>query len=107
MFNKITSTLIAKILTAFLSLATVVLISQYLGAEGKGQASMIVFGTTLILLVSNIVGGAALVYLVPRYNLFQLVFVSSLWSIIISAPAWILFSVFHICPEPFIKHVIL
>ena len=107
MFNKIASTFISKILTAIASLATVVIISQYMGAEVKGQTSLIVFGITLILLISNIVGGAALVYLVPRHNLFQLVFVSNIWSMIICIPAWFVFSWLRIAPEPLIKHIIL
>src|SRR5437763_2492721 len=106
MFKKIASTFVVKILTSAVNLVLVILLSQYLGASGKGEASLLITGVTMVVLFCNMIGGASLVFLVPRFNTLQLIFVSNLWSLLICIVAWIVLQFTNILPAQFIPHVI-
>ncbi len=96
-----------KVLIAFLNLAIVIILSRFIGAEGKREASIIVTSIAMILLFCNMIGGSSLVYLVPRYNPFLLFLLSNAWSIFICAFAYIGFKFFPAIPETFVTPVIL
>jgi len=83
MRKAILNTFAIKVFSAILSFATVILLSQLLGATGKGEASLILTTVALVLIFCNFVGGASLVYLVPRHNLFQLLLSSYFWSLLV------------------------
>lgn len=83
MIRKIINTFASNVLIALLNLIMAMAISQYLGAEGKGGQSILITNIALVLLVCNIAGGASLVYLVPRYDNFRIIFISYIWSFII------------------------
>lgn len=95
MIKKLVSTFGIKVIIALLNLAIVILLSRFIGAEGKGQASIIVTSIAMILLFCNMIGGSSLVYLVPRYNPFLLFILSNSWSVIVCIIAFI---AFHISP---------
>jgi O-antigen/teichoic acid export membrane protein len=107
MFKKIAFTFGIKVIIAILNLAIVVLLSRNIGAEGKGEASLIVTSIAMILLFCNIVGGSSLVYFVPRHNIFRLFLLSNAWSLIVCIIAFLLFQVFPFVPESAIIPVIL
>ncbi len=91
MFKKIASTFSTKVITSLINLLIVVIISRTMGPEGKGEASLIVTTIALVMMLCNIVGGATLVYLVPRYNFFQLFLLSWLWTFISCAVVWFVY----------------
>lgn len=107
MFKKIAFTFGIKILIALLNLAIVVVLSRYIGAAGKGEASLIVTTIAMILLFCNIIGGSSLVYFVPRYNIIQLFILSNAWSVIVCAAAYLLFRIFPVVESSVILPVIL
>lgn len=82
MTRTIFSTLISKIIAAALSLAIVMLTTHILGPTGRGEISLITADIGFILLCSQLVGGASLVYLYSRSHPFQLLVASILWSIL-------------------------
>ncbi|HET8962545.1 MAG TPA: polysaccharide biosynthesis C-terminal domain-containing protein [Chitinophagales bacterium] len=84
MFKKIVSTFGIKVLIAILNLVIVIVLSHYIGASGKGEASLIVISIAMVMLFSNLLGGPTLIYLVPRYNVFLLFFLSNTWSVFTS-----------------------
>src|SRR5258708_31282791 len=92
MLKKISFTFSIRALIAISNLAIVILLSRYTGAQGKGEASLIITSIALILLFSNIVGGSSLVYFVPRYNIFQLFVLSNAWSVFVCVLAYFIFS---------------
>jgi O-antigen/teichoic acid export membrane protein len=106
MFKKIASTFVVKILTSAVNLVLVILLSQYLGATGKGESSLLVTGVTMIVLFCNMLGGASLVFLVPRFNTFQLVLISNLWSLMICIVSWFVLHLTDILPAYLVSHVI-
>jgi O-antigen/teichoic acid export membrane protein len=105
--KKITSTFVVKIITSAVNLLLVVLLSQYLGASGKGEASLLITGITLVVLFCNMIGGASLVFLVPRFNIFQLVVISNAWSVLICGVAYFLLQLTDILPHQFIFDVVM
>jgi len=82
LLNKVIYTFGTKIASALINLGIAVIISQFLGASGKGEQGIVITTVTLILIFSNIIGGASLVYLVPRYQIKILLVYSYLWSIL-------------------------
>ncbi len=107
MLKKIASTFIIKVLIAILNLAIVIVLSRYIGASGKGEASLIVTTIAMILIFCNMIGGSSLVYFVPRYNTLLLFIISNLWSIIICGISYFIFKSFAIIPASFIVPVVL
>ncbi len=105
MFKKILSTFGIKVVIAILNLLIVIVLSHFIGAGGKGEASLIVMSVTMVILFSNLLGGPTLIYLVPRYNLFLLFFLSSVWSLLTSVLAFIVLQFFGGIPPQMILHI--
>jgi len=84
LFVKILKTFGVRFSSAIINLLIAVAISQYLGADGKGEQGIIITTIALILIFSNIIGGASLVFLTPKLPIRKLIFPSYLWSIIVS-----------------------
>ena len=106
MFLKIFKTFGVRLSSAIINLLIAIVISQYLGAGGKGEQGIIITTIALVLLFSNIVGGASLVYLSPKLPLKKLLFPSYIWSIIISALAVGVFLTFPLLESKYIFHVV-
>jgi O-antigen/teichoic acid export membrane protein len=98
-FKQIIGTSIGKLIATLSSFAMVVLSAHYIGAEGVGKVSLVLLGITLIHLVSNCVGGPAIVYLLPRHKLIQLVVPSAIWTAICSFCGSFLLSFFNLIPK--------
>lgn len=105
MIKKIISTFGIKIIIAAINLAVVILLSQETGAGGKGEASVIITSIAFINIICSFLGGPPLVYLVPRENLSQLIFISYLWSLIICIAAYLVLLLTNIIPVEFVIHV--
>ncbi len=105
MFKKIVSTFGIKVLIAILNLLIVIVLSHFIGAGGKGEASLIVMSVTMVILFSNLLGGPTLIYLVPRYNLFLLFFLSAAWSVLTSIFAFIALQFFENISFNMVVHI--
>lgn len=90
MLKKIVSTFGVKVLIAVLNLVIVIVLSHFIGANGKGEASLVIISIAMITLFSNLLGGPTLIYLVPRYNVFLLFVLSNIWSVLTSVGAFII-----------------
>ncbi len=84
MFKKIFKTFGVKFSSAILNLMIAVVVSRFLGSQGKGEQGIIITTIAFILIFSNIVGGASLVYLTPRLPLKKLLLLSYLWTVLVS-----------------------
>ena len=80
MFKKILNTFGTKILAAALNLLIAIIISQTLGDDGSGTQSLVLTSITFILIFSEIVCGASIVYLAPRHSFKKILVASVLWS---------------------------
>lgn len=82
-------------------------ISQYLGAEGKGEQGIIITTIALILIFANIIGGASLVYLTPKLPLGKLLIPSYVWSFIVCGLFTLILFLFPLIEQKYIFHVAL
>ena len=80
MFKKILNTFGTKILAAALNFLIAIIISQTLGDTGSGTQSLILTSITFILIFSEIVCGASIVYLTPRHSFKKILVASVVWS---------------------------
>ena len=107
MIRKIVNTFASNVFIALLNLIIAVVVSQYLGAEGKGGQSILITNIALILLVCNIAGGASLVYLVPRGDNFRIIFLSYVWSFLVCLAVYAIMGFFLDIPANYIFHICL
>ncbi len=70
-----------------------ILLSQFLGAEGKGQASLLILNISFINLLTNVMGGSAVVFLAPRYPSFTLLAISYIWVPLSALFLWGLYTI--------------
>lgn len=96
MLKQVIQTLGSRVASAALNFCTIIALSQYLGASGKGEASVFITYVGFMVVLSEFVGGSTLVFLTPRYNLKSLLLPSIGWTLLTS----ILFSVIAYLMEP-------
>jgi len=107
MIRKTAGTFAVKVSIAAINLIITILLSRWMGAQGKGEASLIIVGITMLMLFCNMIGGAPLIYLVPRYNVFQLAVMSNLWTVVVCTVFYFILSWSVILPAKFVLHVCL
>lgn len=88
MIRSIIHTFSTKFSSAIINLLIAILISQYLGAFGKGDQGLIIASIAYILIFSNIISGASIIYLIPRFSVSLILFPAYLWSVFISMVAY-------------------
>jgi O-antigen/teichoic acid export membrane protein len=88
-----------------INLLIAVILSQYLGPEGKGIQSLIITTITFVLVFANLVGGATLVYLVPRHSASLLILPSYAWTILIALASYFILLLFPVVEPSFIIHI--
>ena len=99
MLKRIIGTSAGKLITALCGFAIIVINARYIGAVGVGTISLILLGITFINLVSNFIGGPAIVYLLPRFDAFRLVVPSYLWAFLCSSAGSVLLSITGLIPK--------
>ncbi len=106
MLKIIVGTAGARIINAIMSFAIIIINARMLGAEGVGTIQLLVLGITIILLISNFAGGGALIYLVPRNDLFKLFIPSYIWAVLSSVAGAFILAFFGLIPVEFTVHVL-
>jgi O-antigen/teichoic acid export membrane protein len=97
MFRNILFTLISRALFAICNFLIIIIISRYLGAEGRGQHSYIIANIAIIITISGIFSGPFISYFIPRLPLFQIIF--------IGLTAIILIPAFALIPLQFLNYI--
>lgn len=105
MLNKIAQTFASKIFAGVFNLLTIILTARFLGAEGRGTASLIITSIAIIMVLSNLVGGTVLVYLSPRHRMSELIAPSILWAVTMSIAGTFLLSGFNLINKEYIPHI--
>ena len=105
MLKQATGAVLSRVFVTAMNLLLMVLAGHALGADGLGTIGLIVLGITLVMLPANLIGGGALVYLVPRIPLKRLVWPSYLWAAVSASLAWLVLRSFPLVPEGFAPHV--
>ena len=105
MLKKIIHTFGITAFSAVLNLVVAVLLSQYLGPTGKGSQSLILTTISFILIFSNLVGGATIVYLIPRFETILLIVPSYLWTVLMSLVSFFILKLTGLIESKYILHV--
>ncbi len=87
-----------------MTLGIVILNSNVIGAEGLGNISLIILAVSIFILLTGFVSGA-LVYFVPRENVFQLFIISYAWTFIMFFVFFIFITLVPVVDKNFIYHV--
>lgn len=72
---------ILQLLRAVFAALSVVLISRWMGAEGRGELSLILFAINMIMIANEFVGGSNLANLVATEPLNRLIPFSKIWAL--------------------------
>lgn len=105
MFKKIIHTFGVNAFSAILNMVVAILLSQFLGPGGKGNQSIIITTVSFILVFSNLVGGATIVYLAPRYKSILLVLPSYVWTLLMSLGSYFILRLTGLVESKYIIHV--
>jgi len=105
MLKNILSTITTRILVALLTLIIVLVNARFLGTEKVGTIALIILAIAIIQLVSNLIGGGALVYLLPRTQLIKIFLPSCGWAFLTSALGSFILNVLHLIPDGYTMHV--
>jgi O-antigen/teichoic acid export membrane protein len=101
----IINTFTSNVIIAVLNLIIAIVISQYLGASGKGEQSIFITNIALLLVVCNIVGGASLVYLVPRFDNIKIIGSSYIWTLVICSLLYFFLGSLTDIPSKYVLHI--
>lgn len=84
MFKKILNTFGTKIAAAVLNFLIAIIISQTLGDSGKGTQALLLTTISFILIFSDIICGASIIYLAPRHSFKKILVASVIWATLIA-----------------------
>lgn len=82
MLNKIIQTIFSKGIISILNFFIVIITAKFTGAEGRGEMSLMYLNITLVLMINDLIGGSALVYLIPKLKAQKLVIPTALTAVI-------------------------
>ena len=106
MIRPVIGTIATRLVVTAANLLVIMIAGHTLGTVGLGEISLIVLGITFIMLLNNVVGGGALVYLVPRHPLRQLLAPAYGWALATAAVAWGLLHLLPLVPDRYVSHVV-
>ncbi|MEO8762094.1 MAG: polysaccharide biosynthesis C-terminal domain-containing protein [Bacteroidia bacterium] len=81
MLTKIIQTIFSKGIISIINFLVVLITARYLGADGRGEISILFLNVTVILLFNDVMGGSALVYVIPKKNPYSLLLPAALVGI--------------------------
>lgn len=84
MVRSIIHTLGSRLVIAVFNLLLLFITTKLMGAENKGEISLLVLNLSIATIISGLFGGPSLVYLVPRFPMKNILAINYTWSIISS-----------------------
>jgi O-antigen/teichoic acid export membrane protein len=97
----------ARLAMQVLYFCTLLLTTHLLGSEVRGEISLIQFAINMIHLVSDIIGGPALVYMAPRAKLRTLLITGWSWTLFSSGITWSVLLWFNAIPQGYAVPVLI
>jgi O-antigen/teichoic acid export membrane protein len=94
-YRYILNTFLARISSAALNFFIVLVIARHAGPAIKGEVTLLVTISWFFIFLSNILGGQALIYLIPRNKIELLVVPAYIWSIVVAILGFILLKSTH------------
>lgn len=96
MQRLIINTVFARGISTFLNFLIALLIARHSGPAVKGEVTLLITTTWFFIFFSNILGGQALVYLIPRNKIELLVIPAYIWSAVIAIAGYLLLRSTHL-----------
>lgn len=107
MLKKVIGTFGSRIFCTLIAFGIVLINSHEFGAQGVGTIGLFILGLTIIQNLTSFVGGPSLVYMLPRHNAFQLIFLSYGFNVLISIIGTFLLFIFRLIPYEYVWHLLL
>lgn len=107
MLRKILGNFGVRLISAVVNLMIAVVVSQYLGASGKGEQSLVLTMIAIVTIFDNMVGGASIVYLTNKLRIRELFVASYFWTLIISVISYVVLVFADLVPDKFIMSVVI
>jgi O-antigen/teichoic acid export membrane protein len=98
----ILNTVVARTASTFLNFFIALLIARHCGPAIKGEVTLLITTIWFFIFFSNILGGQALVYLIPRNKIEMLVIPAYIWSVVVALIGFILIKSAHLI---YAKHI--
>lgn len=105
MFARILNTFVSRSASAALNLLIAVIISNALGPAGKGQQGLILATIAYVIVFANLMGGGAIVFLVPRFKYSLILIPAYGWTLLTALVFYILIRITHLIDVQFAAHV--
>jgi O-antigen/teichoic acid export membrane protein len=83
MLRNLSNTFFTRLVIALLNLLVAIIISNVLGADGRGEQGLILTTITLLSLITAIVGSGSITYFTPRFSIKFLMIASYVWNAIV------------------------
>ncbi|MFM1947666.1 MAG: hypothetical protein RL207_1949 [Bacteroidota bacterium] len=107
MVRKILGNFGVRLLSAIMNLMIAVVVSQYIGATGKGEQSLVLTMIAIVTIFDNMVGGASIVYLTNKLRIRELFFAAYLWTFLVSVVCYFILLHMELVPAKFIISVLI
>jgi O-antigen/teichoic acid export membrane protein len=95
MLKHITGTFFTRVVVSVVNFAIIIITAQLMGAEARGTISLAMLAIAIAGLINEIIGGPAVVFLVPRYNNHHIIKYAYLWALAVGFLCSFLLGVFH------------
>ncbi|MFT3737309.1 MAG: polysaccharide biosynthesis C-terminal domain-containing protein [Breznakibacter sp.] len=106
MIRKALNTLVLKIGSAFFNLLIAIMLSNCLGASGRGVQSLLLATISIIVTITGLFGSAPLSFLYSKSSRLALLWVSYLWALVLSLIVLMVISYVPIVPYDQVWHVV-
>lgn len=81
MTRSVIPSIAVKVLSGIISFLLIIIYTNTLGAEGMGTIALVVLSVSMVVMANDFIGGAALIYFVPRVKIKSLLQVSYAWAL--------------------------
>jgi O-antigen/teichoic acid export membrane protein len=101
MFKNIVSTFFTRFFIAFSNLIIAVLLSNFIGAAGRGEQSLIITLITIIIIITSVIGASSIAYLLPRFRFMALIIPSYIWVSLVIFACFFVIPLLGLVPEEY------
>lgn len=105
MLGKILNTFGTRLVSAVLNLLIAIIISRFLGPEGKGEQGLIVTTIAYVLVFANLMGGGAIVFLTPKFHYAHILLPAYVWTVLTGVTFFGALSLFNLVDTGFVVHI--
>jgi len=106
MFRNFIESVFSKGFTSISNFLTVILTAQFLGAEGRGELTLIMLAVTIVGLIQNLAGGSAISFYIGKISHTTIAVIAIVWLLVTAVcVSWIL-DYFLLSPKAWLAYII-